>query len=62
MNEYLEAVSDPVPEQTYFHLKYEAPYSIDFVKGRLSTKYGDAPYTRAFHVFSTIDSGDAIFG
>jgi penicillin-binding protein 1A len=54
-NEYLRALAEPVPERTYFQRKYDAPYFADYIRQRLSLKYGDALYRTGYHVFSTID-------
>lgn len=55
-DEYAAALSEPLPESVYFQRKYGAPYFIDFMRPRLSAKYGEALYHRGFHVFSTIDT------
>jgi penicillin-binding protein 1A len=56
-DEYAEALSAPLPERTFFQRKDSAPYFVDFIRQRLSAKYGDGLYNRGLHVFSTCDSG-----
>jgi len=55
-DEYARALSEPLPERTYFQRKYGASYFADFIRQRLSEKYGEAMHRRGFHVFSTIDA------
>jgi len=55
-DEYAEAISEPLPETAYSQRKYNAPYFIDFMRLRLSAKYGEALYQQGFHIFSTIDA------
>ena len=55
-DEYVEALSSPLPEKASFQRKYSAPYFIDFLKLQLSAKYGEDLYQQGFHVFSTIDA------
>lgn len=54
-DEYLRALEEPLPEKTYFQRKYEAPYFSDYIRQKLSAKYGDTLYRTGYHVFSTID-------
>lgn len=54
-DEYLRALAEPLPEKTYFERKYDAPYFADYIREKLSSKYGDALYRTGYHVFSTID-------
>lgn len=55
-DEYAEAISAPLPERTSFQRKDSAPYFVDFIRQRLSAKYGDALYNGGLHVFSTCDA------
>jgi penicillin-binding protein 1A len=54
-DEYVEALSAPLPEKASFQRKYSAPYFTDFLKLQLSAKYGEALYQQGLQVFSTID-------
>jgi penicillin-binding protein 1A len=53
--EYAQGLSAPLPARTCFERKLAAPYFVEFIRKRLSAKYGDSLYTRGFHVYSTID-------
>ncbi len=55
-DEYTRALSAPLPEKVYFKRKYNVPYFIDFVRMRLSEKYGETLYQQGFRIFSTIDT------
>jgi penicillin-binding protein 1A len=55
-DEYASALAAPLPESVYFQRKYSAPYFIDFMRTRLSEKYGEAPYQQGFQIFSTSDT------
>jgi penicillin-binding protein 1A len=49
-DEYVEALSAPLPEKASFQRKYSAPYFTDFLKLQLSAKYGEALYQQGLQV------------
>jgi penicillin-binding protein 1A len=53
--EYEKALSEGMPERTYFQRKYDAPYFVEFMKQQLAEKYGDAVYREGFQILSAID-------
>ena len=55
-DEYIFALSEPLPESVYSRRKYDAPFFIDFIRTRLSAKYGDNLYQQGFQISSTIDT------
>ncbi|HMK50089.1 MAG TPA: PBP1A family penicillin-binding protein [Thermodesulfovibrionales bacterium] len=53
--EYTKGLSQALPARTFFRRKFAAPYFVEFIRQRLTAKYGDSLYTRGFHVYSTLD-------